>query len=165
MKYTYKESSDILREQYQSKNHDYGNSASLTYKKFGDVAYAVRLSDKLNRWQRLLKSESQVKDESLKDTVGDACTYCCMWLSDIYNEPVESMFRAVALSTLTHKLDYAIQPKPEYDFSYDALVKLAEFDFIGQPNQEDAILHLASIALDAYTNMLNKENDNVEKTT
>ena len=51
-----------LREIYVAKNNDYGDSVSDTYKKFGDVSFAVRITDKVNRVTSLLKARKQLKD-------------------------------------------------------------------------------------------------------
>lgn len=72
-----------LCEQYERKNHDYGNSADDTYDRFGIVSYLTRISDKLNRYQTLTQADAQVNDEKITDTVGDMFTYCCMALSKL----------------------------------------------------------------------------------
>ena len=41
-------------------------------------AAAIRLSDKLNRFKSLIKSEAQVKDESIEDTLLDMAAYAIM---------------------------------------------------------------------------------------
>ena len=76
---------DSLIAQYERKNADYGNSASDTFRRFGVVAYFVRISDKLNRYFTLTASDkkAEVKDESVKDTLGDLITYCGMLLVDV----------------------------------------------------------------------------------
>jgi hypothetical protein len=71
-----------MYETYKKKNHDYGNSFDESLDKFGLVASAVRLSDKLNRFNNLINKENQV-DESIRDTLLDAANYCVMtvmWL-------------------------------------------------------------------------------------
>ena len=76
---------DSLIEQYERKNADYGDSASDTFRRFGAVAYFVRISDKLNRYFTLTASDKKaaVQDESVKDTLGDLITYCGMLLVDV----------------------------------------------------------------------------------
>lgn len=64
-------------ETYSRKNHDYGNSFKESLDKFGLVASAVRLSDKMNRFSNLVDKDAQVA-ESLRDTLLDAATYCIM---------------------------------------------------------------------------------------
>ena len=63
------------------KNTDYGNSFEKTLDKYGDVALALRLEDKLNRLETLLKRDKLVKDESFEDTVRDMAGYCLLYLA------------------------------------------------------------------------------------
>ena len=63
---------------YAAKNHDYGNSFEQSLDKFGLVASVVRLGDKMNRIESLIKKEAQVKDESIKDTLLDMANYAIM---------------------------------------------------------------------------------------
>lgn len=65
-------------ETHTKKNHDYGNSFTKSMDEFGMPAAAIRLSDKLNRFKSLIKSEAQVKDESIEDTLLDMATYAIM---------------------------------------------------------------------------------------
>lgn len=66
---------------YEAKNHDYGNSVSDTYEKFGDVSFLVRITDKYNRILSLSnKDDIKVKDEVLEDTILDLANYCLLWL-------------------------------------------------------------------------------------
>lgn len=61
---------------YQAKNADYGNSVEKSVEQFGLVACAVRMSDKMNRFNNLIMKEAQVSDESLRDTLLDLANYC-----------------------------------------------------------------------------------------
>ena len=68
---------------YKAKNHDYGNSFEQSLDKFGLVASAVRIGDKMNRFESLLKKDAKVSNESLRDTLLDAANYLIMtvmWL-------------------------------------------------------------------------------------
>lgn len=70
---------------YIKKNHDYGNSFEQSLDKFGLIASVVRLSDKINRLETLVKKDALVKDESIKDTLLDAANYAIMtvmWLNN-----------------------------------------------------------------------------------
>lgn len=71
-----------LRKTYEVKNADYGDSVGDTYKKFGDVSFLTRITDKYNRILSLSdKGEcGQVKDESLNDTILDLANYCILWI-------------------------------------------------------------------------------------
>lgn len=66
---------------YLKKNKDYGNSADQTLELFGDVAYAVRLHDKIARIEQLVGSEAEVVDEKIEDTILDLVNYLCMYYS------------------------------------------------------------------------------------
>lgn len=63
---------------YTRKNHDYGNSFEQSLDKFGLVASVVRMGDKMNRIESLMKKEAKVKDESIKDTLLDLANYAIM---------------------------------------------------------------------------------------
>ena len=67
---------------YEAKNADYGDSVGDTYKKFGDVSFLTRITDKYNRILSLSdKGEcGEVKDERLDDTILDLANYCVLWL-------------------------------------------------------------------------------------
>lgn len=71
-----------LAETYEAKNADYGDSVGDTYKKFGDVSFLTRITDKYNRILSLAdKGEcGAVKDESMDDTILDMANYCILWL-------------------------------------------------------------------------------------
>jgi hypothetical protein len=72
-------------ELYKAKNTLYGDSFVQSLDKWGNIAFAVRAGDKLNRIRQLLSNKnfdkelSIVNDESLKDTVLDLFTYVCMY--------------------------------------------------------------------------------------
>lgn len=72
---TFKEITDLMVETYEKKNHDYGNSFEKSVDEFGLVSPAIRLTDKLNRFKTLIKTESKVKDESISDTLLDLANY------------------------------------------------------------------------------------------
>lgn len=80
---------DILNELYDiytRKNHDYGNSTTATYNKFGMTSYAVRLTDKVSRLSTLCSGETaQVNDESLRDTLLDIANYAILAIMDLDN--------------------------------------------------------------------------------
>lgn len=71
-----------LEETYKNKNNDYGNSVADTYKKFGDLSFLVRITDKYNRLLTLCNpnNEQKVKDEKIDDTILDLANYCLLWL-------------------------------------------------------------------------------------
>lgn len=66
----------------ERKNNDYGDSATQTYDEYGDVAYFIRLADKVNRLKSLTinNKTQQVNDESIEDTVRDIIGYSLLYL-------------------------------------------------------------------------------------
>lgn len=66
----------------EKKNNDYGNSATQTYEEYGDVAFFVRISDKINRLKSLTinNKTQEVQDESIEDTIKDIIGYCLLYL-------------------------------------------------------------------------------------
>lgn len=70
---------EMMAQTYESKNRDYGDSFGETQKRYGVVAGAVRIHDKVSRMVQLTEGhERQVNDESLGDTVRDLATYAAM---------------------------------------------------------------------------------------
>lgn len=72
-----------LTELYKRKNQDYGDSFHKTFEEYGLIMCAIRLEDKLQRFKRLIKSDAQVKDESIEDTLRDLANYTIMTLIEI----------------------------------------------------------------------------------
>ena len=71
---------------YAHKNKDYGNSFDISLDKYGIVAALVRMSDKMNRIDNLVKSQNrEVTDESIQDTLLDLANYALMTLLYIQN--------------------------------------------------------------------------------
>mgnify|MGYP003458730712 CR=1 FL=1 len=75
---TFDKVTKMLNDTYIRKNHDYGNSFDQSIDKFGLVASAVRLSDKLNRFSTLITKKAKVNDEAIEDTVLDMANYAIM---------------------------------------------------------------------------------------
>lgn len=78
----YEEIVKELYDIYKRKNHDYGNSFSILYQKFGLQSVVIRLWDKLLRLETLLNSKAQV-DESIEDTLKDLANYAIMALIEL----------------------------------------------------------------------------------
>ena len=77
---------DRLHGIYLIKNAKYGDSTTDTFKKFGVISYAVRLNDKLRRFQALALSptgEEGTDDESMIDTLLDMANYAILAVMDI----------------------------------------------------------------------------------
>lgn len=70
---------------YNQKNLAYGNSAHATFCRYGSASYALRLSDKFQRYEKLISSpDIPHGDESIDDTLGDAITYMFMFAADLF---------------------------------------------------------------------------------
>ena len=75
-----------LNRLYARKNHDYGDSFHLTYRKWGLPMAAIRLEDKIQRFETLIRAEGQVKDESIRDTLIDLANYAIMTVMELDQE-------------------------------------------------------------------------------
>lgn len=75
-----------LLDTYKKKNSDYGDSFSDTFKKFGIVSAATRISDKSNRLSNLIKNQKFPNYESVTDTLRDMASYCIMTLVELDND-------------------------------------------------------------------------------
>ena len=67
-----------IKQLYNRKNADYGNSFDKTLDEFGLVASATRMSDKFNRFKSLINNSAQVSDEKIEDTLIDLASYAMM---------------------------------------------------------------------------------------
>lgn len=73
-----------MNELYERKNKDYGDSFHASFIEEGMAMARIRLSDKLNRFKTLTKSDHQeVKDESIRDTLIDLANYAIMTVMEI----------------------------------------------------------------------------------
>lgn len=72
-----------LNRLYARKNHDYGDSFHLTFEKWGLPMAAIRLEDKLQRFETLIRAESRVQDESIRDTLIDLANYAIMTVMEL----------------------------------------------------------------------------------
>ena len=70
---------DIIKK----KNSDYSEVVDpfSNFRMFGEIGFAVRLSDKLSRVKRLLEKGSAEVDESLEDTLRDVANYANLLLA------------------------------------------------------------------------------------
>lgn len=72
---------------YFKKNHDYGDSFSRSFKKYGLVAAMVRMEDKWNRLDNMATgAEQKVTDETIRDTLLDLAGYCVMTMMELDRE-------------------------------------------------------------------------------
>ena len=73
-----------LIDQFKRKNTAYGGSAHETYLNFGSASYAIRIHDKLKRFEQLIGNPDIPQgDEAIEDTLGDAVTYTAMFAADL----------------------------------------------------------------------------------
>ena len=72
---------------YAHKNADYGDSFHKTFVEEGMAMARIRLSDKLERFKRLTRSNEQhVQDESARDTLIDLANYAIMTVMEMDGE-------------------------------------------------------------------------------
>lgn len=73
-----------LRNLYDAKNRDYGDSFGQSFQKWGLPMSCIRLGDKLNRLESFAqKKDMQVDDESMEDTLMDMANYAIMTLVEM----------------------------------------------------------------------------------
>lgn len=79
-----------LNELYAQKNHDYGDSFHETFKEEGYAMSRIRLSDKLNRFKTLSRTDraGKVTDESMRDTLLDLANYAIMTVLEMDEQAV-----------------------------------------------------------------------------
>lgn len=76
-----------IHDTYIKKNHDYGDSFSRSFKKYGLVAAMVRMEDKWNRLDNMASgAEQKVADETIRDTLLDLAGYCVMTTMELDRE-------------------------------------------------------------------------------
>lgn len=78
-------------ELYAKKNHDYGNSFEKGCNDIGQAYALGRLYDKMNRLVNVSRTESEVKDESVEDTLKDLACYSLMYLAYLDKKRVASI--------------------------------------------------------------------------
>lgn len=128
-----------LFDQYIQKNEAYGNNAHNTFVQFGDVAYAIRIQDKARRFETLNANQNiDHGDESIKDTLGDAVTYCCMASGDI----VTSDRNTDGDSNFTETLDtmYRLGQNKEQDI--EGMAKVFQDTYMKDCSLTDAVYHM-----------------------
>lgn len=73
-----------MRNLYEKKNADYGDSFSKSFKEWGMPVACIRLQDKLNRLANLVRTgEQQVEDEKMQDTLIDLANYAVMTIMEL----------------------------------------------------------------------------------
>ena len=73
-----------IAELVEKKDKDYNSAFSKTLKEYGNVAYFLRIDDKLNRLKNLmLNNNGPVVNESIEDTLKDIIGYTLLMLKEI----------------------------------------------------------------------------------
>ena len=73
-----------LRNLYDAKNRDYGDSFGQSFQKWGLTMSCIRLGDKLGRLSSFAQErDMKVKDESVEDTLMDMANYAIMTLLEL----------------------------------------------------------------------------------
>lgn len=82
-----------LHELYKAKNSDYGDSFGESFKKYGIIAAMVRMEDKWNRINNILKNKGKVEvgDETIGDTLLDMANYAIMTHIELYKDESDKM--------------------------------------------------------------------------
>ena len=94
-----------LNKIYERKNHDYGDSFHDTFVEEGLAMARIRLSDKLNRFKKLSRenTEQKVNDESIQDTLLDLANYAIMTVMEMdiseENEAKKELIETVKVIT------------------------------------------------------------------
>lgn len=74
---------DELNEIYAAKNHDYGDSFHDSFIEDGLLMAKVRIGDKYKRFCTLVSAQSEVQDESIRDTLLDLANYAVMTIMEL----------------------------------------------------------------------------------
>ena len=73
-----------IAELVEKKDKDYNSAFSKTLKEYGNVAYFLRLDDKLNRLKNLMLNNNNAEvNESVEDTLKDIIGYTLLMLKEI----------------------------------------------------------------------------------
>ena len=87
----FKELCDDSLKVYIAKNKDYGNSFTESFREFGLISAVVRMNDKMMRLKSLCKKDkTEVKDESIIDTLKDLSNYAIMTVIELEKEKADS---------------------------------------------------------------------------
>lgn len=73
---------DEIKHLLIGKNHDYGNSFSKQFEKYGLLSGIIRLDDKMSRLDTLIQNKALV-NESIEDTVADIAGYAILLLIEL----------------------------------------------------------------------------------
>lgn len=79
----FKEITDKMFETFKAKNHDYGSSFSNLFKECGMTYAYGHMAEKLERVKSLMKDESKVRGEGMKDSLLDLANYAILTVMEI----------------------------------------------------------------------------------
>jgi hypothetical protein len=65
------------------KNHDYGDSFSKQFAKYGVLSGMIRMDDKMRRLETLIGGEEAQVAESIEDSVADLAGYALLTLVEL----------------------------------------------------------------------------------
>ncbi len=72
-----------MRETYEKKNADYGNSFSETIDEFGFIPAVARINDKVKRVKNSVKGQKMNVNESFRDNLIDIANYCILTIMEL----------------------------------------------------------------------------------
>jgi NTP pyrophosphatase (non-canonical NTP hydrolase) len=77
----------------ERKNRDYGNSFDKTLEEYGNVAYLLRVEDKISRLKSLTwgNNPQRVSDESIEDTLKDIVGYTLLMINYLRSKEHENI--------------------------------------------------------------------------
>lgn len=120
----------LLLDTYRQKNAAYGNNMSNNYRKYGAVAYALRISDKLGRLENLRKNpDLSAGDESVMDTLLDAINYCILCVGDIAAKTALGLKNTINVA-FTEELLVNIRMHPEIMYERYEYMKTNEYNYM-----------------------------------
>lgn len=67
----------------KKKNHDYGNSFTLQFEKYGILSALIRMDDKMRRLENLIQGSKAQVNESVEDTLLDLVGYGILALVEL----------------------------------------------------------------------------------
>lgn len=119
-----------IHDTYSKKNHDYGDSFSRSYKKYGIVAALVRMEDKWNRLDNLANGEKpMVADETIRDTLMDLAGYSIMTVMELDKE-----------KSAENQRNFEEQVREQYADSNSEQIDTSDDDIL-EEQTEKVILH------------------------
>lgn len=78
-----------MSEIYEKKNHDYGDSFSQLFKKYGMAYSLIHMEEKLARIEQLSNNANKVEGESIKDSLLDLANYAILTLLELKTKEIE----------------------------------------------------------------------------